>query len=94
VPPPATPRRRQVDPGRLARFALLVPTLLITTICFIVPLGLIALYSFGSVNQVDFNVFFGWTTGNYRAFTSSLYVHTLARSHLSGVLVEFQQAVR
>jgi spermidine/putrescine transport system permease protein len=32
------------------------------------------------VNQVDFNVFFGWTTGNYRAFTSSLYLHTLARS--------------
>ena len=28
-------------------------------------------YSFGSVNQVDFNVFFGWTTGNYRAFTST-----------------------
>jgi spermidine/putrescine transport system permease protein len=80
APPPAAPRRRRVDPGRLARFALLVPTLLITTICFIVPLGLIALYSFGSVNQVDFNVFFGWTTGNYRAFTSSLYLHTLARS--------------
>ena len=64
----------------MARLALLLPTLVITAVCFVVPLGLIALYSFGSVNQVDFDVFFGWTTGNYRAFTSDLYLHTLARS--------------
>ena len=51
---------------------------MITAVCFVVPLGLIALYSFGSVNQVNFDVFFGWTTGNYRAFTSTLYLHTLA----------------
>ena len=92
APPPAAPRRR-VDSGRLARVALLIPTLLITTICFVVPLGLIALYSFGSVNQVDFNVFFGWTTGNYRAFTSSLYVHTLARSLVLSVSTTLACAV-
>jgi ABC-type spermidine/putrescine transport system permease subunit I len=80
APPPAAPRGRRIDPSRYARLALLAPTLAITLVCFVVPLGLIALYSFGSVNQVDFNVFFGWTTGNYRAFTSSLYLHTLARS--------------
>jgi spermidine/putrescine transport system permease protein len=80
VPPPAAPRGRRIDPSRFARLGLLAPTLAITLVCFVVPLGLITLYSFGSVNQVDFNVFFGWTTGNYRAFTSSLYVHTLARS--------------
>ena len=65
---------------RLARLALLVPTLLITALCFVVPLGLIALYSFGTVNQVNFDVYFGWTVQNYRDFTSTLYLHTLARS--------------
>ena len=68
------------DSSRLGRLALLLPTLLITAVCFVVPLGLIALYSFGSVNQVNFDVYFGWTIQNYRDFTSSLYVHTLARS--------------
>jgi spermidine/putrescine transport system permease protein len=80
APSPRAPGWRRLDSGRWGRLALLAPTLLITTVCFVVPLGLIALYSFGSVNQVDFNVFFGWTTGNYRAFTSALYVHTLVRS--------------
>ena len=80
APSPRAPGWRRLDSGRWGRLALLAPTLLITTVCFVVPLGLIALYSFGSVNQVDFNVFFGWTTGNYRAFTSNLYLHTLARS--------------
>ncbi len=65
---------------RLARLALLLPTLLITAVCFLIPLGLIALYSFGTVNQVNFDVYFGWTVHNYRDFTSALYVHTLARS--------------
>ncbi len=64
----------------LERQALLLPTLVITTLFFLVPLGLIALYSFGSINQVNFDVYFGWTTQNYREFTSSLYVHTLLRS--------------
>jgi ABC-type spermidine/putrescine transport system permease subunit I len=80
APPPRPPRGRRFDSHRLARHALLLPTLVITAVCFVVPLALIALYSFGSVNQVNFDVFFGWTTGNYRAFTSELYVHTLARS--------------
>ena len=80
APPSRPPRGRRFDSHGLARLALLLPTLVITAVCFVVPLGLIALYSFGSVNQVNFDVFFGWTTGNYRAFTSELYVHTLARS--------------
>jgi ABC-type spermidine/putrescine transport system permease subunit I len=80
APPPRSPRGRRFDSHRLARLALLLPTLIITAVCFVVPLGLIALYSFGSVNQINFDVFFGWTTGNYRAFTSALYVHTLTRS--------------
>jgi spermidine/putrescine transport system permease protein len=83
APPPAEPRPRRRRPpalSNLSRHALLLPTLIITAICFVIPLGLIALYSFGTVNQVNFDVYFGWTTQNYRDFTSTLYLHTLARS--------------
>ena len=81
APPPAEPRRRRPPAlSGLSRHALLLPTLIITAICFVIPLGLIAVYSFGTVNQVNFDVYFGWTTQNYRDFTSALYLHTLARS--------------
>jgi spermidine/putrescine transport system permease protein len=80
APTPRAPGERRFDSGRLARLGLLLPTIAITAACFVVPLALIAVYSFGSINQVDFNVYFGWTTQNYRTFTSSLYVHTLLRS--------------
>jgi ABC-type spermidine/putrescine transport system permease subunit I len=81
APPPVEPRRRRPPAlSGLGRHALLLPTLIITALCFLIPLGLIAVYSFGTVNQVNFDVYFGWTTQNYRDFTSSLYLHTLARS--------------
>ena len=80
APPPRKPRGRRFDLSRWGRWALLLPTIVITAVCFVVPLGLIALYSFGSINQVNFDIYFGWTTQNYRNFTSSLYVHTLLRS--------------
>jgi spermidine/putrescine transport system permease protein len=57
-----------------------VPTVLVTVVCFLVPLGLILVYSFGSENLISFNVDFGWTTANYRAFGTSLYLNTLVRS--------------
>ena len=41
---------------------------------------LIAVYSFGSVDPVSLDVGFGWTTANYRAFASTLYLHSLLRS--------------
>ena len=41
---------------------------------------MILVYSFGSENLISFNVDFGWTTANYRAFGSSLYLDTLLRS--------------
>jgi spermidine/putrescine transport system permease protein len=81
APPPAEPpRRRRPALGGLPRLALLLPTLVITALCFVIPLGLIAVYSFGTVNEVNFDVYFGWTTQNYHDFTSTLYLHTLARS--------------
>ena len=41
---------------------------------------MILVYSFGSENLISFNVDFGWTTANYTAFGSSLYLDTLLRS--------------
>lgn len=67
------------------RHGLVLPTALLTLTCFLVPLGLIAVYSFGSVDLVSFEVHFGWTVANYKAFASSLYVHSLLRSVLLSV---------
>lgn len=66
--------------GLASRQLLALPTVLITLVCFLVPFGLILVYSFGSENLISFNVEFGWTTANYTAFGSSLYVDTLLRS--------------
>jgi spermidine/putrescine transport system permease protein len=57
-----------------------VPTAVLTVVFFVAPLALIAVYSFGSVDPVSLDVFFGWTTNNYRAFGSTLYLHSLLRS--------------
>ena len=65
---------------RSARHLLALPTGLVTLTCFLIPLGLILVYSFGTENLISFNVDFGWTTSNYRAFGSSLYLDTLLRS--------------
>ncbi len=73
-------RRRQSLASRSARHLLALPTGLVTLGCFVAPLVLILVYSLGSENLVSFNVDFGWTTGNYTAFGSSLYLDTLARS--------------
>jgi ABC-type spermidine/putrescine transport system permease subunit I len=62
------------------RHLLVLPTAVLTVVFFVAPLALIAVYSFGSVNPVTLDVFFGWTTGNYRAFASTLYLHSLLRS--------------
>jgi ABC-type spermidine/putrescine transport system permease subunit I len=76
--------RRSLAPRGLlrgaARHALVLPTAVLAVACFALPLGLIAVYSFGSVDPLSLDVFFGWTTGNYRAFASTLYLHSLLRS--------------
>ena len=73
-------RSQAAAPRRQARHLLALPTAIVTLGCFVVPLGLIVVYSFGSENLVNFNVDFGWTTANYSAFGSSLYIDTLLRS--------------
>jgi spermidine/putrescine transport system permease protein len=67
------------------RHLLVLPTVLLTVVFFVIPLGLIALYSFASIDPVSLDVYFGWTTANYRAFSSSLYLHSLLRSVLLSV---------
>jgi ABC-type spermidine/putrescine transport system permease subunit I len=62
------------------RHLLVLPTAILTLIIFLVPLGLIAVYSFAQIDPVSLDVFFGWTTANYRAFASTLYLHSLLRS--------------
>ncbi len=62
------------------RHLLVLPTAILTVVFFVAPLALIAVYSFGSVDPVSLDVFFGWTTNNYRAFDSTLYLHSLLRS--------------
>ncbi len=58
---------------------------MVTLACFVAPLVLILIYSFGSENLISFNVDFGWTTANYRAFGTSLYLDTLVRSVILSV---------
>ena len=57
-----------------------LPTLLVTAVCFLAPLALILVYSFGTDNLVTLNVDFGWTASNYTAFGQTLYLDTLLRS--------------
>ncbi len=66
--------------GHRTRHLLSLPTAVVTLACFLVPLGLVLVYSFGSENLISFNVDFGWTTANYQQFSSSLYLDTLLRS--------------
>jgi ABC-type spermidine/putrescine transport system permease subunit I len=75
-PAPARQAHRRLP----ARHLLALPTVAVTVGCFAIPLALVLVYSFGSVNLVSFNVGFGWTVANYQAFTSALYLHTLIRS--------------
>jgi ABC-type spermidine/putrescine transport system permease subunit I len=62
------------------RHLLVLPTAVLTVVFFVIPLGLIAAYSFAQIDPVSLDVFFGWTTANYRAFDSTLYLHSLLRS--------------
>jgi hypothetical protein len=49
-------RSQAAAPRRHTRHLLALPTGIVTLTCFVVPLGLILVYSFGSENLVDFNV--------------------------------------
>jgi spermidine/putrescine transport system permease protein len=47
---------------------------------FVVPLGMVIVYSFATISLVTFDISFGWTLDNYHQISDSLYLHTLVRS--------------
>ena len=68
-------RRR---PG--ARALLAVPSLAWTTVFFLAPLALLAVYSLGQIDIITFQVDWGWTTESYRRIGDHLYLDPIIRS--------------
>ena len=73
------PRRRPV-PASVVRGLLLLPAALWTLVFFVVPLGIIAAYSFGHQDIVTLQTTLPWTTENYRELTGSIFRDALIRS--------------
>jgi spermidine/putrescine transport system permease protein len=63
-----------------ARQLLVLPTLAWTAVFFLLPLLLVAIYSFGRIDLITFDVRFGWTLANYGRVFEPLYLHTFLRS--------------
>lgn len=76
--------RRAPRPARLVRgvleHVLVLPSTGWTLLFFLIPLGIVVLYSFGTINPLTFKVSFGWTLDNYRQIGSSEYLTPLLRS--------------
>ena len=73
-------RERGIRPGRFARalapYTAFAPAIVLLGGFFLVPLGIIVLYSFWEV--IDYNVVHHWTLDNYRYFFSvSTYISTM-----------------
>ena len=77
APAAAPPRRNRL---RLGRQGLILPALLWTLLFFVVPLGLMVVYSFGQIDIITFQTTFGWTLENYRQLANDIYIHTIVRS--------------
>lgn len=60
--------------------ALLLPSIVSAGLFFLLPLGLLLLYSFGSVNFLNYQVYFGWTFSNYTGILRSIYLGVMLRS--------------
>jgi spermidine/putrescine transport system permease protein len=67
------------------RQLLLLPSVLAAFVFFLLPLGLVVVYSLGRVDLVTFDIRFGWTLDNYRNLADPLYLHTIERSVLLSV---------
>jgi ABC-type spermidine/putrescine transport system permease subunit I len=65
---------------RLRRQGLLFPSIVSGGLFFLVPLGLLLVYSFGSVNLLNYQVYFGWTFSNYTSIIRSIYLGVMLRS--------------
>jgi spermidine/putrescine transport system permease protein len=62
------------------RGALALPTAAYVAAFFVVPLVVIAVYSFAKVDLVTFDISFAWNLSNYRHIRDPLYFDTLVRS--------------
>jgi spermidine/putrescine transport system permease protein len=62
------------------RHLLALPSVAWTLLFFLAPLGLLVVYSFGSVNLLTFQVEFGWTLSNYSGIFQKLYLDPILRS--------------
>jgi spermidine/putrescine transport system permease protein len=76
----AVPARRL--PARWSARLLATPSLLFSAVIFAVPLILLVFYSFGQINLLTFQISWGWTTQNWTALVSGIYVGSLVRSLL------------
>ena len=66
--------------GQALRSLLALPTVAWMLLFFLVPLGLVVVYSFATISLVTYNISFGWTLSNYRQIHDPLYFNTLTRS--------------
>jgi ABC-type spermidine/putrescine transport system permease subunit I len=62
------------------RQLLVLPSVAWTATFFILPLLLVAVYSFGQIDLITFDIRFGWTLANYGRVFEPLYLHTFVRS--------------
>jgi ABC-type spermidine/putrescine transport system permease subunit I len=75
---PGLGSRRPVAWAR--RQSLVLPSLAWTLLFFIVPLGIMVVYSFGQRDVVTLDLYWGWTLQNYADIGSSLYMNAIVRS--------------
>jgi spermidine/putrescine transport system permease protein len=62
------------------RHSLVLPSALWTLLFFVVPLGIMVVYSFGQRDVVTLELHWGWTLENYSDITRSLYRNAIVRS--------------
>jgi spermidine/putrescine transport system permease protein len=66
--------------GQALHSVLALPTLAWMLLFFLVPLGMVIVYSFATISLITYNISFGWTLSNYRQIHDPLYFDTLTRS--------------
>jgi ABC-type spermidine/putrescine transport system permease subunit I len=77
--------RAILRPGRwrgvvAARQLLALPAFGWTILFFLVPLGILLVYSFGQIDIITFKLRFGWTLSNYGQIGQALYRNAILRS--------------
>jgi len=65
-----------------ARSLLALPSVLWWILFFVVPLGILVVYSFGQLDIITFKMSFGWTFDNYPRIKDPLYLNAIVRSLL------------